>query len=103
MYNTMFQSHNIKVKYLANKAMYDVNSIIYSNLSVIAKRIGCNIKQALEYSNQNIKRCLYNRYVDVDPTVGQIKEVLLIIHNGAAVDGFTIEHFKDILFYLCRG
>ena len=47
MVQTMLKSANVKVKFIYEKALLDVNSIIYSNLTLISKGIGCSIEQLL--------------------------------------------------------
>ena len=62
MVQTMLKSANVKVKFIYEKALLDVNSIIYSNLTLISKGIGCSIEQLLNDSIVQTKRCLYKRY-----------------------------------------
>jgi len=102
MVQTMLKSANVKVKFIYEKALLDVNSIIYSNLTMISKGIGCSIEQLLNDSICQTKRCLYKRYADVEPVVGQINELLNIVRtNAATVDGFTRDDLKVILHFIC--
>ena len=67
MVQTPLKSTNVK------KALLDVNSIIYSDLSLISKCIGWSFEQLLTDCVVQTKRFLYKRYADVEPVVVQIK------------------------------
>ena len=97
----MVKSPNMKVKYISEKALCDVNSIIYSNIDKISNSIGCDVKQALDMSIQDVKCKMYYKYKPVEQTVDQITELLDIIYNQSFINGFTSDEMKDILNAVC--
>lgn len=101
MTHMMLESKNTKVRFITGKAMMDVNSIIYANMEIVAKRVECTVQQLLKYDSHYVKLCMQKRYSHVEPVVGQITELLNVIYRTVLVEGFDDEELKDILYVLC--
>ena len=101
MAKMMLESENVKVKFLVRKALLDSNSIINTNVSVIAKAAGCDRSEVLLSQVCEIKRCLHKKYTEVDSIVNQIDELLYAQSANVFSLGLTPDEIRDILTELC--
>lgn len=101
MVQSMLKTDNIKVNFLVRKALQDSNSVVKTNLFVIAKAAECSVDELFVMSVKDVKRSLYKRYVNIEFTVEQLKQLLAVRHGTGMLNGFTYEEVNTMILHLC--
>ena len=104
LYNGMLKSDNKRIVYIAKMSNTYRHSIIAENLSLISKRLDCDIFTLCQYSVSQIKKCLLSKYSAVEPIVAQICELSQVLQNqNVFIEGFEKHEVEELLYTLCTG
>ena len=102
MYIGMQKSDNKRMEFIAKLSNTDRNSIIAVNLTMIAKKLNCDVSQLYQYSINELKDCMSAKYVVVEQDVAHIKELLQVLTEpNVFIQGFEYEEVKDLIYFLC--
>lgn len=94
---SMLESKNVKVRYLANLSIKKVNSVIGGNIMTVSRNLNCDAESVILLNTNDIKRMFYSKFNECDTQLAsQILEL-----RGLTVPGFSNDELYTVFNFLC--
>ena len=103
MVQTMVNSDNKRVAFMASFCMQSVRSVIGKNLRKIAKRLEVDVERVLSSGRSMLLHAYIDGCTEQDHiALSLICEMRECVRGNMFIEGFNVSQFEDVLYEVCE-